>query len=77
MQSLLVKLTVVFTIARLSFTLAFELSFSLSQQCSDIRLFTHEGFILLDMFLEKGSKCQLLDSDGFEYTKLNFEYLIG
>ena len=37
----------------------------------------HEGFILLDMFLEKGSKCQLLDSDGFEYTKLNFEYLIG
>ena len=32
MQSLLVKLTVVFTIARLSFTLAFELSFLLSQQ---------------------------------------------
>ena len=47
MQSLLVKLTVVFTIARLSFTLAFELSFSLSQQCPDIRLFNHDSSIQL------------------------------
>ena len=35
------KFTVVFTIAILSFTLVFELSFSLSQHCLNIRLFDH------------------------------------